>query len=524
MLRAAVRREEMNMIREKIKLMIALVALAAGVPIETAALSSPDDLKIDVWLDRGDGSVYHQGEAVTVYFKTSEDCFVTVYNIDTDGNIGILFPTLPGEGNYVEGGATYYIPMPEHESFFVIDEPAGMGYVEAVASHQPFSLAGWPFYAQGGSQPHHAEGVVERISGDPFLAIEEINSKILPFGEDVPYADDFAVYYVETVVDYPRYVCNDCHTPAYYSYDPYYYPCSYVNIVVFDYWWYNRWYYVDYWWVDYYPYWDYYYYAPPPPYLGRHYTRKYGYTRKVNDGYTTKGYGDKGGVVRVNDSYKGKEVMRGNFKALGTENNPVLAYRPPKVAEQDRSPVPGVERKNPVAEGRRDVPPVSAKPPVAETRAGSKENREIQTKAPAMDERSRSAGAGKGTTPKATVLGEKRQAAEEPARVTVKPPAYEERPRREGTVAGKAPVREESRERVEGRKEYQLRGWDRGKSGDTRKSSGISIIRSEPKARAEVKGSKESAPRTSAPRMSVPKMQSGHSAPHVGKSSGIRRK
>lgn len=499
-----------------------LIAFAVTFPGGAMALSSPDDLKVDVWLDRGDGSVYHQGEPVTVYFKTSADCFITVYNIDTDGYIRILFPTFPGEGNYVEGGATYYVPTSQHEEFFIIDEPTGMGYVEAVASHQPFSLEGWPLYTQRGGESHYAEGVVERISGDPFLAIEEINRKILPFGEDIAYADDFGIYYVEEIVDHPRYVCNDCHVPVYYHYDPYYYPCSYVDIVIFDYWWYNRWFYVDYWWADYYYFYDYYYYAPPPPYLGRKYTRKYGYTRKVNDSYTTKGYGDKGGAVRVNDYYKGKEVTRGNFKALGVENNPVVAYKPPKAVDRETQ-VPGtVERKGPVSEGRRDVPLVSGKQPVTDTGGRSNEMREIQTKAPSMDERVRPSETNRGVNGK-PAYEERREAPDEPARIPVKPPVYEERnegrTRKEGTIMEKAPQREESNARSESRKEYQLRGWDRGKSGDTKKSSGISIIRSEPKRQTDRKISGGQAPMRSAPKM--------HSSPpssHTGKSPGVRRK
>jgi hypothetical protein len=527
------------MIREKI--ISLLMVLTMVLPGTALSLSSPDDLKIDVWLDRGDGSVYTQGDPVTVYFKASADCFVTVYNIDTDGYVHILFPTFPGEGNYVKGGATYFIPAPEHEEFFVIDELPGIGYVEAVASHEPFSLDGWPFYAVAGDEGHYSDAVVEKISGDPFLAIEEINSRILPVGENTSYADDFGLYYVEEVVDYPRYVYDDYQTSGYY---PYYYPSSYV---VFDYWWFGYYPYgyypYGYYPYYYYPYYDYYYWATPPPYLGRDYTRKYGYTRKVNDRYGTKGYGDKGNAVRVNDYYKGKETTRGDFRVMDIEKNPMVAFKPPRVADADRTLPDAVARKPLASEGKGEVPLVSGKqqPAVTEGRSGERAQ-EVRPKAPPRETPSNPAGNESRTARKTVAREGGGEQPETPARVPVKPPVWEERGsqgRKGGTVAQRSsetasPQREESRNRVEtrieSRKEYQLRGWDRAKSGDTKKSSGISIIRPEPRSHSDSKisrerGSSRSAPSMrSAPRPTSKSFSSPSSSARMGKSSGSTRR
>jgi len=538
------------------------IALATIIIPGNAGAIQPDELTVDVWLDRGDGAVYNHGDEVTVYFKTNADCFVTLYNIDTDGYINILFPSYPGEGNYVEGGKTYLIPANHQEDFFIIDEATGMGYVEAVASMKPFYLEGWPFYTQRGGDPHHGDEVVDRISGDPFLAIEEINAKILPFGEEVTYADDFSVYYVEEIVSQPRYLCNDCHEPVYYHYDPYYYPCNYIDIVVFDYWWYNRWFYCDYWWVDYSYYYDYYYYAPPPAYLGRRYTRKYGYAPKHSGGYTTKGYGDRGGVVRVNDYYRGKDDYRVDYKPINVEDNKVLSYKLPQTRDEvGYVPKNGITKRGPASDGRggsssvygkspvddsRGSPSVDRKSPAGGSGTDYRSGKEPQTKTPVYDRGGREAEGRTRTTGKTSVLDRqespsagsqvkrsgtrvedpRRSRPESGAAVRNKASVKERersRPESGAAVRNKASVQERERSRPESRKEYQLRGWDRAKSSGSKRSSGISIIKSPKRSSSASRGRAISSGRSSTPRKSVSRSRPSSSGSR-GSRPTVRRK
>lgn len=471
---------------KRIKSILTRSILTTILTISAVIVSTPgqlradyaEDLTIDVWLDRGDGGVYNRGDAVTVYFKTNADCFVTLYNIDTDGYTRVLFPSYTGEGNYVQGGKTYAVPANQHENFFVIDEATGIGYIEGVASPRPFYLEGWPFYTQRDGEGHYADVAIERISGDPFLGMEEINQKILPFGEDAVFSDDFALYYVEEVVSHPRYMCNDCHYSDYYHHDPYQYNCSHIDIVVFDYWWYNRWFYCDYWWVDYSYYYDYYYYAPPPAYLGRRYTRKYG--------YTTKGYGDRGGSVRVNDYYRGKDNYRGDFKPIGVKNNSVISYKLPKNTNEPGYGTRGsIQKRDPVMEGQAGNRNVSK--PAPHGQAGSdyikdQSGKNIQNKGPVYDG-GRNDSQGRNVTGK-TPQSDWSTPAQSGSKVERSGGAIEDGNRggRGGrsSVMKKAPAKESDRSRSTNRKEYQLNGWDKGKSGDSKKKSSISIIKSRP--------------------------------------------
>jgi hypothetical protein len=246
--------------------------------------SSPPS--IDLWLDRGDGGVYYSGDAMTVYFKVDRPAYVTVYNVDTDGYVNILYPYYPGMDNYVAGERTYTIPGGGYELGLYIDESTGIGYVEAVVSDEPFYLEDWPFLSASYEAVDGVE-VIRRITGDPFLSIEEINRSILPFSEELIYSDDFAIYYVDEVVHYPRYICSDCHVPSYYHYEPYHYHCSTYYIVVYDYWYYNDYCY----WDFYYPYdyYGYYYRFPRSSHVGRRYTRKYDYRTRDGGVYQAKG-------------------------------------------------------------------------------------------------------------------------------------------------------------------------------------------------------------------------------------------
>jgi len=317
---------------------------------------------IEVWLDRGDGAVYHSGEDMTVYFKVEEPSFVTIYNIDTDGHVHILYPYYPGMDNYVAGGKAYTIPGGGYDLSLTIDEPIGMGYIEAVASSEPFDLKGWPFF----SRPDEAvddERVIQRISGDPFLAIEDINKEILPYSEEPDYRDDFATYYVEEVVHYPRYLCTDCHGAAYYHYEPYDYYCPDYYVVVYDYWCYNDFWYWDYYYPYYYPYgyypygyYDYYYYYPVPSHVGRRYSRKYDYRTRGDGIYRTKGETPlTEGVIRVggydgaggSPVYIDKDAVR--TVDGGASGGSPLLQRKTTVDESVGSPIPRM--KAPIIEG-----------------------------------------------------------------------------------------------------------------------------------------------------------------------------
>ncbi|MCX5800244.1 MAG: DUF4384 domain-containing protein [Candidatus Eisenbacteria bacterium] len=204
-------------------------------------------LVIDVWTDRGEGGVYYAGERIRVFFRASRDCYVTIYNVDTQGYVHLLYPAGSFDEHFAAAGVTYRVPSRRSPYDLVIDGPTGIEYVEAVASVEPFrarppwyldpEYGEWqdsPWSLYGSDYEDHAEDYdyyVERgiVRGDPFLAIQSINRQMIP--ADYPssyYATTYTSFYVDRRVQYPRYLCYDCHQ-GHSGFDPYRAGC-----VVFD--------------------------------------------------------------------------------------------------------------------------------------------------------------------------------------------------------------------------------------------------------------------------------------------------
>ncbi|UCF78195.1 MAG: DUF4384 domain-containing protein [Candidatus Eiseniibacteriota bacterium] len=237
-------------------LLLGLASCASAIETEGAQIDRGRDvyqrspLVIDVWTNRGEGAIYYPGERIRVYFRASRDCYVTLYNIDTQGYVHLLYPARPFESHFVMGGVTYRIPSRRDPYDLIVGGLHGVEYIEAVASVEPFhSRIPWyldpeygdwqdwdedPWSLFGDDYEYYAEDYdyfVDRgmVRGDPFLGIQRINSRMIP--DDYPswyYATAYTSFYVGRRVSYPRYVCYDCHW-YHRGFDPYGRGC-----VVFD--------------------------------------------------------------------------------------------------------------------------------------------------------------------------------------------------------------------------------------------------------------------------------------------------
>ncbi|MBU6999637.1 MAG: PEGA domain-containing protein [Theionarchaea archaeon] len=63
------------------------------------------DLELDIWVDKGCGSTYEDGERLTVYFRSNEDCYAHVYEIMPDGKTQTLVQgKINGDQTYSRSG------------------------------------------------------------------------------------------------------------------------------------------------------------------------------------------------------------------------------------------------------------------------------------------------------------------------------------------------------------------------------------------------------------------------------------
>lgn len=203
--------------------------VAGPAVVQQQGPSGPPAPSVEVWTDH-DG-VYHRGDRVRVRFQTDEDAYVTVFRVDTDGRVRVLFPLDPWEDNFARGGHKYEVEARGGGGSFRVDDYPGEGYLFAIASADPFN---YTTYVRGDHWDYREIAAGGRITGDPYVALGDLISAIVP-ANYVAYSYDVAPYYVDQHYEYPRFLCYNCHTYAAWPYwDPYGASCSRFRIVIYD--------------------------------------------------------------------------------------------------------------------------------------------------------------------------------------------------------------------------------------------------------------------------------------------------
>jgi hypothetical protein len=193
-------------------------------------------LDVDVWINKDEGGIYRPGESMRVYFRANADCYVLVFNVDTEGYIHLVYPYGPEDAPSVEGGRAYRIPSRSDPYDLVADGPPGVEYVVAVASPYPFQNLPWYLSADrvDGARPDLEDEDGDdtesgHLVGDPYVGIDRIIRRIAPPGREDRIATNETYFYIGRRVEYPRYVCADCHYYPFY-FDPYINACSVFEI------------------------------------------------------------------------------------------------------------------------------------------------------------------------------------------------------------------------------------------------------------------------------------------------------
>jgi hypothetical protein len=215
---------------------IAILAGLALVPVPGYARG----FGVEVWTDRGSDAVYQPGDAMQIKTRVTDDAYLLVYEIDSEGYIRVLHPIERNPG-FVEGRTTYRIPDEDSGVELVVEQKTGQGFLVALASRDPFENLPWylrPYDPQAEGVGYvgvadDEEGVTAegRIVGDPFVQMERIRRRVISDPNDrEAFATAYTTYYVHEQVRYPRYICYDCHRPGRWQwwdgFDPYYTTCS----------------------------------------------------------------------------------------------------------------------------------------------------------------------------------------------------------------------------------------------------------------------------------------------------------
>ena len=173
-----------------------------------------------------------RGDRMQVWFSTRENVFVTVFRIDTDGRIRMLYPERPWHNNYSQAGRERAVRNPACDSAacsFVIDDYPGLGYIFAVASKEPFDFSA---YSNGEYWDYSRIAHSGRVTGDPYAAVSKLMERLIPESSAHESSYDVRVYHVERVFEYPRFLCYECHRFVRFSaWDPYQEECPRFQLV-----------------------------------------------------------------------------------------------------------------------------------------------------------------------------------------------------------------------------------------------------------------------------------------------------
>lgn len=93
-----------------------------------------DDLKVDVWTDRGNGAIYKRGDKLTVFVRASHDCYLYLIYHDADGNDILIYPNARQANNRILGGVIYQIPDARDTFDFKVQAPFGSELIKAVVA------------------------------------------------------------------------------------------------------------------------------------------------------------------------------------------------------------------------------------------------------------------------------------------------------------------------------------------------------------------------------------------------------
>ncbi len=94
---------------------------------------------VKIWTDKGDDRsgntpIYYVGEQIYISFQVDKDSYVTIYDVDSTGNVNILFPNPYHTDNLARGGRIYTLPSTNYDYDLVIQGPTGKEILYALVS------------------------------------------------------------------------------------------------------------------------------------------------------------------------------------------------------------------------------------------------------------------------------------------------------------------------------------------------------------------------------------------------------
>ncbi len=183
--------------------------LLATVLLATQQIAAPDTLlRPDVVMTVQGNATLFRGNRVRILIRTDHDAYLTLYRVDTEGKVSVLFPSSPDSQRIwtpmVSRGVADPMGRLENNTFTVHDY-SGTGYLFVIASPAPFDYA-----RMRDSSGWNIDGLIEggRMTEDADAMIADIAVATLP--DTVPFSYDAQRYLVGVTL--PPIVALPCPT------------------------------------------------------------------------------------------------------------------------------------------------------------------------------------------------------------------------------------------------------------------------------------------------------------------------
>jgi len=119
--------------------------------------------KVTVDVDRGYGATYKFGDPLTVTFSSEEDCYLRLYNIDSQRQVNQLFPNRWNRSAFVKAGELHSFPPPGANWKLSLEGAPGEEIILAIATREPTEIAD-PGKTAEGAQDFIGKSVVPRLA------------------------------------------------------------------------------------------------------------------------------------------------------------------------------------------------------------------------------------------------------------------------------------------------------------------------------------------------------------------------
>jgi len=100
--------------------------------------------RIELWTERKGGikdkdikireKKYRIGDRIVLYFRSERDCYLTLFNIGTSGNLIVLFPNYLVQNNFIRANKIYSIPREGYPFEYELSGPRGIEKIKAIAT------------------------------------------------------------------------------------------------------------------------------------------------------------------------------------------------------------------------------------------------------------------------------------------------------------------------------------------------------------------------------------------------------